>query len=248
MLPCGNKLPTRQPKPAITTQVASDSKSKPDIASHKLFSIDSSRRVHINGWIPTLPEFLIKENFHHQLQSIRRSIDKTSDLKPLLPQPIASKLIQNSFCEIRASFLFDLPYFLELLDAQYASSSSDSAGNPGRWAIVNATTALAVRFKTAPGAEDEIAPIASAYFGNAAAVMQDLTRLSPTILSIQALICMALFIEHEPQTATFALISSTAAQQLHWLRNTSHANSEAFLRLCVLTDELNSKVSCHMYE
>lgn len=199
--------------------------------------------MHINGWIPTLPEFLIKENFQKHLEAIRANIGRADTLKPLLPQPIAIRLVQNSFSDIRVSQLFELPYFLELLRAQYAISDCDPAGNPSRWAVVNGTIALAVRFKTAPGAEDEIAPIASAYFGNAIAVLHELIQSSPAIVSIQGLLCMALFVEQEPQNVTFALLLNSAAQQLQLLSSCLPTKLQEYDRLCDITNELNIKLT-----
>lgn len=237
-----NSEPARRTNPD-TVQDVLESQRKPDDAPDSLFSIDSSRGIHINDWIPTLPEFLIKKNFQSQLEAIRANIGKTDVLKPLLPQPIATRLIQNSFSDIRASQLFELSYVLKLLKAQYAISDCDPAGSPSRWAVVNATVALAVRFKTAPGAEDEIAPIASAYFDNATAVMYDLIQSSPAITSIQALLCMALFIEHEPQNVTFALLLSSVARQLQLLPSFLPTKLTEHRRLCDIANELKAKLS-----
>ncbi|EHK50852.1 hypothetical protein TRIATDRAFT_94120 [Trichoderma atroviride IMI 206040] len=189
------------------------------ISSTAVFTADPSRRqVQIRTQIPTLPDFLAADQFNKHLEKIRSGIAQAnlaSELTPLLPRHIATRLIQNSFAEIMEDRqLLDLAGFTALLSDQYIASSTGPAGNFARWAIVNAMTALALRFKAAPGSEADLSSIPLAFYHNATAVIHQLILQEPSLLSIQALLAMAMFVEDTPESTAFIMLGTNASRQL----------------------------------
>ncbi|SPQ25329.1 abfcf91c-1710-4f47-9765-0d85f47955c8 [Thermothielavioides terrestris] len=123
--------------------------------------------------------------------------------------------------------LLDLATFVPLLDAQLAASPAEPAGNPARWALVNAVIALALRAKMAPGAEAELSIYQRAFFRNATTVMSELILQEPCLLSAQALLVMAMFARATSDTRAFAMLVTNALRQLELLvaaQNQSPAN------------------------
>lgn len=110
--------------------------------------------------------------------------------------------------------LLDLPNFLVLLDAQYTDSSVAPAENPSRWAFVNAIIALAARFKIAPGSEAELSDIAHGFYQNAITVIPELILQDPSLLSIQALLGMAMFAQRISDTRVCIMLTANASRQL----------------------------------
>lgn len=123
--------------------------------------------------------------------------------------------MRNTFTEIMAEHqLIDLSDFMALLDAQHAASSTGPADNPARWAIINAVIAIALRYKTAPGSEGELSDIQHGYYRNATAVIPDLILQDASLLSIQALLAMAIFASGIPDTQASVMLVTNASRQL----------------------------------
>ncbi|KAH7161758.1 hypothetical protein EDB81DRAFT_642844, partial [Dactylonectria macrodidyma] len=147
--------------------------------------------------IPMFPRFMLPGTFDTHLKTAKRHLSDISTVgrfTPLLPQHISRRLIQNSFFEIMTDHqLLDLPSFLTLIDTQYAASDVEPAGELARGAAVNAFIALAVRHKTAPGSEAELSGIADRFYQNVIAVLPELILKEPSLLSLQALLAMAIY-------------------------------------------------------
>ncbi|KAK4031257.1 hypothetical protein C8A01DRAFT_42268 [Parachaetomium inaequale] len=155
---------------------------------------------------PTAPNFPLSGVFEHRKRfegHIDEVIAGRRQYTPLLPQHIASRLIHNSFDAIIAEHpLLDLPIFAALLDEQYA-------------ALVNAVLALALRFKTAPGAERELAAYPRAYYRNAATALPELLLQDPrSVRSVQALLAIALYARDVSGSRAAAVIMLTAGASL----------------------------------
>ncbi|KAK1238203.1 hypothetical protein MKX08_002782 [Trichoderma sp. CBMAI-0020] len=224
------------------------------IPSTPPFTADPSRRqVQIRTRIPTLPDFLAADQFNKHLETIRSSIaqaNRASELTPLLPRHIATRLIQNSFAEIMEDRqLLDLEDFTTLLNDQYIASSTGPAQNFARWAIVNAMTALALRFKAAPGSEDDLSSIPLAFYHNATAVIHQLILQEPSLLSIQALLAMAMFVEDAPESAAFIMLGTNASRQLELFDHRMPADfsinaikSKQHQRVCEISSSFDKKI------
>jgi hypothetical protein len=140
------------------------------------------------------------------------------NFKPLMPLYIARRLVENSFAEImEGQQLIPLSHFMTHLDAQYAASSLDPAGNPARWAVVNTIVALGIRSKTAPGLEAALFDITNGFYQNATKVVPELILQRPCLASIQALLGMALFARDNVDISAFIMLASNASRQLELL-------------------------------
>ena len=156
-----------------------------------------------------------------QVQSTVAAADAApTPFTPLMPHPIARRLLQNAYEEIRLGlpFLGDLPDMLALLDAQYsilgtASPTIPSAESAPAFALVNTVVALAIRHKMATGAESHIGGIAAAYYRNATLVTHHLILQTPTAQSVQALRAMAAFTGRTPDPSAQAMLLANAEQQ-----------------------------------
>jgi hypothetical protein len=171
--------------------------------------------------MPIAADFLLPGVFEHRA-SIQGTIDEViagrRQYTPLLPQHISSSLIRNSFEAIMAEHpLLDLPQLVTLVEEQYAASLTEPADNPARWALVNAVFALALRFKIAPGAEGELSTFPRAFYRNAVTVLPELILQDPSLLSVQALVAMAMFAQ-ACDSRSFAMLMANASRELELLR------------------------------
>ncbi|KAI3317056.1 hypothetical protein HD806DRAFT_515919 [Xylariaceae sp. AK1471] len=197
--------------------------------------------------LPIMPDFLLPGTFDRHLEAIQTDIQAaaaTRGFTSLMPAHISRRLINNCFPDIMAEHPFiTLPSFFGLLDAQYAVSATDPTDDPARWAVVNATVALAIRFKTAAGSEDYISPIAQSFYLNATRVVHQLILLTPSMLSIQALLAMAVFARGIPSTPAFIMLVTNASCQLEMLdREESHLKSMLSFDECVQFQQMHQVV------
>lgn len=139
---------------------------------------------------------------------------------PMMPHPIARRLLQNAYEEMRLGlpFLGDLSGMLALLDAQYGAFGTAPPAIPSpesapAFALVNTVVALAIRHKMAAGAESHISGIAAAYYRNATLVTHHLILQTPTAQSVQALRAMAAFAGGTPDPPAQAMLLANAEQQ-----------------------------------
>ncbi|KAH6995991.1 hypothetical protein BKA56DRAFT_609270 [Ilyonectria sp. MPI-CAGE-AT-0026] len=189
------------------------------IAQQRDGSVDPSQpQVSIQGLLQAFPDFLLPGAFDTHLKAFKGNlscVNTTQRFAPLMPQHISRRMVQNSFADIMAEHqLLDLPNFLVLLDAQYADSSISPAENPSRWAFVNAIIALAARFKIAPGSEAELSDIAHGFYQNSITVIPELILQDPSLLSIQALLGMAMFAQGISDTRACIMLAANASRQL----------------------------------
>ncbi|KAI1772853.1 hypothetical protein F4818DRAFT_126631 [Hypoxylon cercidicola] len=188
------------------------------LQSNTIPVLPSQRRGSVGDRPPIFVDFLLPDQFAKHLDTIKRDLGEATASRrfvPLMPYRISMRLMENAFAEIMAEYkLLDLPSFMALLDAQYAASPVDPADNSARWAIVNAIIALAVRSKTAPGSEHCLSDIPRGYYQNALTVIPDLILRAPSLLSIQALLAMAIFARNISDRQAFVMLASNASRQL----------------------------------
>ena len=165
--------------------------------------------------------FPVLDTFEEQLDQFKAGIGTAEGLTPLMPLHISRRLIENTFTDLMAQHqLLSLSSFMVLLESQYKEGLTGPAGHPARWAMVNAVLALGIRLKTAQGFERDILPVAQAFFENATAMTHKLILNRPTLLSIQALLAMALYAEKSADRHTFATLARNASCQLHIFSHT----------------------------
>ena len=107
---------------------------------------------------------------------------------------------------------------MHLLEAQYASSSDEPALEcPARWALVNAVIALGLRFKTAAGSEAAMSDVVDGLYKNGIAVFPELLLGEPSLLAVQALLAMAMFVRGVPEVQAFVMFVTNASRMLRLL-------------------------------
>jgi hypothetical protein len=117
--------------------------------------------------------------------------------------------------------LIDQSTFMAHLEEQYSESCYGPAGHPVRWALVNSVLGLATRFKIAPGAEAELSDIPLRLFHNARMVLSDFILLEPSLLSMQALLAMALFAHAVQDEQALIMLIRNVSSQLEQFRKAS---------------------------
>ncbi|KAJ3573765.1 hypothetical protein NPX13_g4585 [Xylaria arbuscula] len=168
-----------------------------------------------------VPEFLLPDNFNRNLAAfITRLNDAAAahEFYPLMPINICRHLINNSFDEIMEGHQFmSEESFSQLLEAQYTASTTCPAGDASRWALVNIVVALALRFKNASGPESTIGAVMQSFHVNATMVTQQVIFQDPSIISVQALLAMAVYSRSIPDVQDFSMLATNASYQLEIL-------------------------------
>ncbi|RYP83664.1 hypothetical protein DL770_005357 [Monosporascus sp. CRB-9-2] len=128
--------------------------------------------------------------------------------RPLPSKPEAMSLLKDYFDNFNCMFpLFHQPTFMHLVERQY---SADPYQGSGWWASLNCVLAIAYRLRVmsnlVPQEEDEKA---WAHVKNALGVFAELTMRNTDLLSVQALLAIALFMQGTPnQQPSFVLVSA----------------------------------------
>ncbi|KAG5917134.1 hypothetical protein E4U53_004233, partial [Claviceps sorghi] len=134
--------------------------------------------------------------------------------RPLPPKHEALSLLQDYFDNFNLMFpLYHQPTFMHLVERQY---SPDPYQGSGWWASLNCALAIAHRLRVmsnlVPQEEDEKA---WAYLKNAMAVFPELTMRNTDLLSVQALLGMALFMQGTPNPQPASLLIAAAVRLSH---------------------------------
>ncbi|KAM7195961.1 hypothetical protein V8F33_006412 [Rhypophila sp. PSN 637] len=134
--------------------------------------------------------------------------------RELPPKPEAMSLLKDYFENFNCMLpLFHQPTFMHLVERQY---SSDPYQGSGWWGSLNVALAISYRLRVmsnlVPAEEDEKA---WAYLKNAMSVFSELTMRNTDLLSVQALLGMALFLQGTPNPQPSSLLISTAIRLSH---------------------------------
>ncbi|KAI9149270.1 N-terminal binuclear Zn cluster-containing protein [Paramyrothecium foliicola] len=134
--------------------------------------------------------------------------------RPLPPKHEALSLLQDYFENFNCMFpLFHQPTFMHLVERQY---SSDPYQGSGWWASLNCALAFAHRLRVmsnlVPAEEDEKA---WAYLKNAMGVFTELTMRNTDLLSVQALLALAMFMQGTPNPQPTYIYISSAVRLAH---------------------------------
>ncbi|KAK2767420.1 hypothetical protein FQN54_003576 [Arachnomyces sp. PD_36] len=155
----------------------------------------SSAYVDDNKWIYWKPE-VFSDIFARRV------------FKPLPPKEEALSLLRDFFQNFNCMFpLFHEPTFMHLVERQYSREPYEGSG---WWASLNVALAIAHRLRVmsnlVPHEEDKKA---WHYLKNAMAVLTELTMRNTDLLSVQALLGMALFLQGTPNPQpSFSLVAS----------------------------------------
>ncbi|CAJ2507725.1 Uu.00g089110.m01.CDS01 [Anthostomella pinea] len=134
--------------------------------------------------------------------------------RPLPPKAEALSLLKDYFENFNCMFpLFHQPTFMHLVEMQYSAEPYEGSG---WWASLNCAFAIAHRLRVmsnlVPAEEDEKA---WAYLKNAMGVFSELTMRNTDLLSVQALLGMALFMQGTPNPQPSFLLVAAAIRLSH---------------------------------
>jgi hypothetical protein len=134
--------------------------------------------------------------------------------KPLPGRQECYALLKDYFENFNSIFpLFHEPTFMHLVDKHYSLEPYDGSG---WWASLNVALAIGHRLRVmsnAAGAEED--DVAWAYLKNAMAVLSELTMRNTDLLSVQALIGMALFLQGTPNPQPSFFLLAAAIRLAH---------------------------------
>ncbi|OMP87101.1 putative transcriptional regulatory protein [Diplodia seriata] len=150
----------------------------------------------------------------HWKPDIFRDIFSRRVFKPLPPKEEALSLLRDYFANFNCMFpLFHEPTFMHLVDKHY---SEDPYEGSGWWASLNVVLAIAHRLRVmsnlVPQEEDQKA---WGYLKNALAVQTELTIRNTDLLSVQALLGMALFLQGTPNPQPSFFLVAAAIRLSH---------------------------------
>lgn len=150
----------------------------------------------------------------HWKPDVFRDIFSRRVFKPLPPKEEALSLLRDYFQNFNCMFpLFHEPTFMYLVDKHY---SRDPYEGSGWWASLNVALAIAHRLRVmsnlVPQDEDQKA---WGYLKNALAVQTELTIRNTDLLSVQALLGMALFLQGTPNPQPSFFLVAAAIRLSH---------------------------------
>ncbi|TLD37047.1 hypothetical protein E2P81_ATG02829 [Venturia nashicola] len=150
----------------------------------------------------------------HWKPDVFRDIFTRRVYKPLPPKDEALSLLKDYFENFNCMFpLFHEPTFMHLVDKHY---SRDPYEGSGWWASLNVVLAIAHRLRVmsnlVPQDEDQKA---WGYLKNAMAVQIELTIRNTDLLSVQALLGMALFLQGTPNPQPSFFLIAAAIRLSH---------------------------------
>ncbi|KAI0425263.1 hypothetical protein F5Y09DRAFT_110443 [Xylaria sp. FL1042] len=215
----------------------------------------SSLQFSSNHPASIFPEFLLPGTFDRNLAAFKSQLQEASAARrfyPLMPVHIARRLIENSFPEVIEEYQFiSLESFARHFETQYAVSTVGPAEDAARWALVNAIVALSMRFKIAAGSEQELSPLIQSFYQNATMVVHQLILQNPNLVSIQALLAMALFSRGIPDAQAFVMLTANASRQLEifsrrWFGGSfmlAAGEEYEFRQVCEVSNKLSQEAS-----
>jgi hypothetical protein len=145
---------------------------------------------------------------------------------PLPPKTYTMSFMANVLRDLSELWpLFDADWVFRILDEQYAAGLANCHNNPARWATINAMLAVAVQWKAADSALNEMFPMSWTYFKNAFSIFPELVTRAPDLETCRATLIMAIFMHGtaDVRTAHSLLTSAIHLSQVIGLhRKDSH--------------------------
>ncbi|KAI0862349.1 hypothetical protein F4860DRAFT_125453 [Xylaria cubensis] len=232
----------------LTVTDATDKGSTNEISSADMPVTNPSAKISLT----IFPQFLLSRNLAADIRALKKEIGNATSAgrySPLMPLHISKTLVAESFTDIIPQPQFiTLENFNKLLDTQYVDDMTGPGDDAARWAVVNSVIALAGRFKTAAGSEADMSPITLGFYRNASLVIHQLILHKPSLLSIQALLSMAIFARGIPDLEAFIMLAKNAFNQLDILQriwsigNSSFPISGEFAQVYRFASQLREEV------
>ncbi|EME88371.1 uncharacterized protein MYCFIDRAFT_149027 [Pseudocercospora fijiensis CIRAD86] len=155
-----------------------------------------------------------KHGWDHWKPEVFNDLFQRRIFKPLPGRQECYALLKDYFENFNIMFpLFHEPTFMHLVDKHYSLEPYDSSG---WWASLNVALAIAHRLRVMSNVvSHEEDDVAWAYLKNAMAVMSELTMRNTDLLSVQALIGMALFLQGTPNPQPSFFLVAAAIRLAH---------------------------------
>lgn len=155
-----------------------------------------------------------KQGWNHWKPEVFDDLFHRKVFKPLPGRQECYALLRDYFENFNCMFpLFHEPTFMHLVDKHYSLEPYEGSG---WWASLNVALAIGHRLRVMSNVvgqeEDEVA---WAYLKNAMAVMTELTMRANDLLSVQALLGMALFLQGTPNPQPSFFLVSAAIRLAH---------------------------------
>ena len=155
-----------------------------------------------------------KTGWEHWRPEVFNDLFARRIFKPLPPRQECYALLKDYFANFNCMFpLFHEPTFMHLVDKHY---SLDPYEGSGWWASLNVALAIAHRLRVMSnvvGQEED--DHAWGYLKNAMAVFTELTMRNTDLLSVQALLGMALFLQGTPNPQPSFFLVAAAIRLAH---------------------------------
>ncbi|KXT15138.1 hypothetical protein AC579_7922 [Pseudocercospora musae] len=155
-----------------------------------------------------------KHGWDHWKPEVFNDLFQRRIFKPLPGRQECYALLKDYFENFNIMFpLFHEPTFMHLVDKHYSLEPYDGSG---WWASLNVALAIAHRLRVMSNVvSHEEDDVAWAYLKNAMAVMSELTMRNTDLLSVQALLGMALFLQGTPNPQPSFFLVAAAIRLAH---------------------------------
>lgn len=132
---------------------------------------------------------------------------------PLPPKSQVESIFGFAFEEINYVLpLFHAQVLNKLLQEHYAGPIASSGKDPTRWAMINSALAVAIQLRLAPNSRSEITKVSWCFFKNAYSVYSAISLQGTSVLAVEALLAMAIFMQGTNDTRTTPHLVHTAAR------------------------------------
>jgi hypothetical protein len=108
--------------------------------------------------------------------------------------------------------LFDVPVLKGLLEQHYSDPTVPPGKQPGRWAMLNATIAVAIQLRTARGSYSEMTELSWHFFKNAFSMYSVIALRAADVLGLEALLAMAIYTQGSSDVRTTSVLVCAAAR------------------------------------
>lgn len=134
--------------------------------------------------------------------------------------------------------LLNFHYFVRNFET--LPEADDTFNSTSGWAYMNAVIAVGTRWKTINSSFQEVCQLAWPFFKNAFSVLTELMVKGNDLLSVQAIVAMAVFMQGTTCTRTAALLSSAAVRLSQNIG--LHRQPDTMMSMCAQDVEVRSHV------
>ncbi|KZL66255.1 fungal specific transcription factor domain protein [Colletotrichum tofieldiae] len=158
---------------------------------------------------------------------------------PRLEREEAITILMPLYDDVISNYpLLNFHYFARHFET--LPEANDTFNSTSGWAYMNAVISVGTRWKTINSAFQEVCQLAWPFLKNAFSVLAELTVKGTDLLSVQAIVAMAVFMQGTTCTRTAALLSSAAVRLSQNIG--LHRQPCTMMSMCVQDVEARSRV------